>query len=121
MDGAVICLWGIAFKAETDDVRESPAVDLAERLRAGGAIVQAYDPQVKAPVSGVTPADDAVSAAVGADVLLVATEWKEFREVDLSAVRRVMRGSTVVDARNLLDPRAVEAHRLTYVGVGNIR
>lgn len=121
VDGAVICLWGIAFKAETDDVRESPAVDLAERLRAGGAIVQAYDPQVKAPVSGVTPADDAVSAAVGADVLLVATEWKEFREVDLSAVRRVMRGSTVVDARNLLDPRAVEAHRLTYVGVGNIR
>lgn len=121
VDGVVICMWGLAFKADTDDVRESPAVDLAERLLASGAIVQAYDPQVKAPVPGVKTAGDAVSAASGADVVLVATEWEEFREVDLSAVRRVMRGSTVVDARNLMDPRSVEAHRLSYVGVGNVR
>lgn len=121
VDGAVVCLWGLAFKAETDDVRESPAVDVAERLVTAGAVVQAYDPQAKASVSGVKPLGDPVSAASGADVLLVATEWKEFREVDLSKVRRAMRGSTIVDARNLLDPRSVEAHGLSHVGVGTIR
>lgn len=121
LQGSVIGLWGLAFKADTDDTRESPAVDLAARLLAGGAIVQAYDPKVNAPISGVRPAVDAVSAASGADVLLVATEWKEFREVDLSEVRGVMRGSAVVDARNLLDPGVVEAHGLAYVGVGTVR
>ncbi len=121
VDGAVVGLWGLAFKAGTDDTRESPARDLAERLLEAGAVVQAYDPKVSAPVSGVFPAGDAVSAASGADVLLVATEWKEFREVDLSEVRRVMRGSAVVDARNLLDPAEVEARGLAYVGVGSVR
>ena len=119
--GAVVALWGLAFKAGTDDVRESPAADLAERLQSSGAVVQAYDPQVKLPVPGVKPARDAVSAASGADVLLVATEWKEFREVDLSEVRRVMKGSVVVDARNLLDPGLVESHGFSYVGVGAVR
>ena len=120
LQGSVIGLWGLAFKADTDDTRESPAVDLAERLLACGAVVQAYDPKVNAPISGVIRAGDAVSAASGADVLLVATEWKEFREVDLSEVRGVMRGSAVVDARNLLDPAVVEAHGLAYVGVGSV-
>ena len=121
VEGRVVCLWGLAFKAETDDVRESPAVDLAERLVARGAVVRAYDPQVTASVTGVKPHVDPVSAASGADVLLVATEWKEFRGVDLSEIRRVMRGSTVVDARNLLDPGVVEAHGLSYVGIGIVR
>ena len=121
LDGVVVGLWGLAFKAETDDIRESPAVDLAERLRASGAVVQAYDPQVKVSIPDVTPARDAISAASGADVLLVATEWKEFREVDLSEVSQRMEGSVVVDARNLLDRRVVEAHELSYVGVGNVR
>ena len=119
LEGAVIGLWGLAFKADTDDTRESPAVDLAQRLLASGAVVQAYDPQAKAPVPGVKPAGDPVSAASGADVLLVATEWKEFLDVDLSEVRRAMRGSAVVDARNLLDAGTVKSHGLSYVGIGN--
>ena len=110
-------MWGLSFKAGTDDIRESPAVDVAERLRSAGATLRAYDPEAK-PVEGIERAPDAVSAAVGADVLLIATEWEEFRSVDLAEVRRVMRGSAVVDARNLLDREVVEIHGLSYVGVG---
>ena len=117
VDGVTVGMWGLSFKAGTDDIRESPAVDLAERLRSAGATVRAYDPQAKPP-EGIEPAPDAVSAASGADVLLVATEWAEFREVDLSEVRQVMRGSAVVDARNLLKRKDVENVGLSYAGVG---
>ena len=118
LDGATVGQWGLAFKAGTDDVRESPAVDLARRLRSAGARVRVYDPQAKGPIEGIQAVPDAVSAARGADVLLVATEWGEFRDADLSEVRRVMRGAAVVDARNLLDRGAVEAQGLSYSGVG---
>ena len=114
--GAAVGVWGLAFKAGTDDIRESPAVDLAGRLQALGASVRAYDP--RAAAAGIEEAEDAVAAAAGADVLLVAAEWGEFLEVDLAEVRRVMRGGAVVDARNLLDRRAVEACGLSYEGVG---
>ena len=113
-----VAVWGLSFKAGTDDTRESPAVDIVERLRAVGATVRAYDPQVKAPPAGIQAAAGPVEAAEGADVLLVATEWEEFREVSLDAVRDVMRGTTVVDARNLLDRRLVESRGLRYRGVG---
>ena len=114
-------VWGLSFKAGTDDTRESPAVDMVELLKSAGATVRAYDPQVKVLPAGVETAADPVSAAEGADVLLVATEWSEFRDVDLGAVRDAMRGSAVVDARNLLDRRAVESHGLSYEGVGTGR
>ena len=114
-------VWGLAFKAGTDDVRESPALEMVERLRSAGATVRAYDPQVKTPPVGVELASDAVSAAEGADVLLVATEWVEFQDVDLGAVRGAMRGSAVVDARNLLERRRVESHGFSYEGVGTAR
>ncbi len=113
-----VCVWGLAFKAGTDDARESPALDMVGILRDRGAAVIAYDPQVRTAPAGVEVASDAVSAAEGADVLLVATEWAEFRDVDLIAVRRVMRGSAVVDTRNLLDRRRVESSGLSYRGVG---
>ncbi len=118
--GVVVGMWGLAFKGGTDDIRESPAVDLARRLLDAGAVVRAFDPQVTAPVAGVVATGDAISAVDGADVLLVGTEWREFRQVDLSKAQRVMRGRTVVDARNLLDPRKVEAAGLAYTGVGTI-
>lgn len=111
-------VWGLAFKAGTDDVRESPAVEMVEGLMARGAVVRVYDPRVREVPAGVESAPDALSAAAGADVLLVATEWAEFREVDMDKVRRAMRGSAVVDARNLLDRKAVESHGLSYRGVG---
>lgn len=116
-DGATIGMWGLAFKAGTDDTRESPAVFLAEELIAAGATVQAYDPEATF-VEGVVRVDDPVQAAKDADVLLIATEWPEFQSVDLRAVREAMRGSTIVDARNMLDPDAVRHLGMQYEGIG---
>ncbi len=117
LGGKTIGLWGLAFKAGTDDVRESPAVFLAEELIAGGADVQAYDPQA-APVAGVRRVDDAMAAVKGADLLLIATEWPEFQSVDLIAVREDMATPCIVDARNMLDPDAVRNLGIEYEGIG---
>ena len=118
LQGARVGVWGLAFKAGTDDVRESPALKLIDALVAGGAQVSAYDPQVGGPYPGVEIHDDPIDAAKDADVLLIATEWSEFQTVDLGAVRDAMAGSSVVDARNLLDPDAVRRLGLRYTGVG---
>ena len=117
LEGKKVGLWGLAFKADTDDVRESPAVRLAAALAGEGAEVRAYDPRAR-EVEGVARAPDPLQAAAGADVLLVATEWDEFREADLSSARAAMAGSAVVDARNLLDSEAAERAGLSYTGVG---
>ena len=118
LSGATVGLWGLAFKAGTDDVRESPAADLARRLTSAGAAVRAYDPHAVLSLPGMEMAPDPLAAVDGADVLLVATEWCEFRKVDPVAVREAMRGSVVVDARNLLDAEAIRATGLSYRGVG---
>jgi UDPglucose 6-dehydrogenase len=114
--GRRIGMWGVAFKAGTDDVRESPAVRIAALLQADGAEVVAFDPEASSTL--VTMVDDAIGAATDADVLLIATEWPVFAEVDMAAVREVMRGHRVVDARNLLDPKSVRAVGLDYWGLG---
>lgn len=116
LTGSTVAIWGLAFKAGTDDVRESPAAWLASELRNEGATVRAYDPHAR--IDGVDLTDGPLEATKEADVLLVATEWPEFTRVDLRAVADAMRGSVVVDARNLLDPAGVRAAGLTYVGVG---
>ncbi|WP_420613614.1 UDP-glucose dehydrogenase family protein [Candidatus Spongiisocius sp.] len=115
---ATVGLWGLAFKAGTDDVRESPAADLARSLTSAGAAVRAYDPRAVLSMPGMEMAPDPLSAADGADVLLVATEWRQFRQVSPVALREAMRGSVVVDARNLLDAEAIRAAGLSYRGVG---
>jgi UDPglucose 6-dehydrogenase len=117
--GRRVAMWGVAFKAGTDDVRESPALRIAALLQADGAEVVAYDPEATSDSLRMAP--DAVAATADADVLLVATEWTEFQEVDLVDVARVMRGHRVVDARNLLDPRTVRAAGLDYWGLGRPR
>ena len=120
--GARVAMWGLAFKAGTDDVRASPALEIARRLVASGARVRAYDPAVPAwavsGVSGVTAAPDAYSACVGAEALVVATEWEEFRRLDVGTVAGLMAGRHVVDARNLLDRRAWTSRGFSYSGVG---
>ncbi|HEX9761721.1 MAG TPA: UDP binding domain-containing protein, partial [Acidimicrobiia bacterium] len=114
--GRRIGMWGVAFKAGTDDVRESPALRVAQLLLDEGAEIVAYDPEARADL--VTMAPSAVEAARDADVLLVATEWPEFAEVDMTEVASVMKGYRVVDSRNLLDPTAVRAAGLDYWGLG---
>lgn len=119
LDGARIGLWGLSFKAGTGDTRESPSLKIAAELTARGADVTAYDPAATIGVmEGVTVVCEPLAAVEDADVLLVATEWPEFTEVDLTQVKDAMRGSAIVDARNLLDPAVVRDHGMTYVGVG---
>jgi UDPglucose 6-dehydrogenase len=114
--GRRIALWGVAFKAGTDDVRESPALRVAQLLIDDGAEVVAYDPEASADI--LTMASSPVEAARGADVLLVATEWPQFAEVDMTEVAAVMKGYRVVDSRNLLDPSVVRKAGLDYWGLG---
>ena len=118
LQGAVVALLGLAFKGGTADVRGSPAVALAERLVAAGAAVRAYDPAARVEIPGMEQVADAVAAATGADAVLVATEWDEFAAIDPVSLAAVMRGTTVVDARNLLDRDAVRAAGLEYRGLG---
>jgi UDPglucose 6-dehydrogenase len=119
LDGASgkrVAIWGVAFKARTDDVRESPALVIAEGLRAAGATVVMSDPEAVTEL--FLQRDDPVEAAQDADLLIVATEWPEFRRVDLKEVAGVMRRPLVYDVRNLLDADAVRAAGLEYVALG---
>ena len=123
LDGSVsgrrIALWGLTFKAGTDDRRESPAMVIAQGLIELGASVHAYDPTV-APgtVEGIEVHASPMDAAAGASVLVVATEWPEFATVDLAELGTVMAGGAVMDARRMLDPTAVADQGLVYLGLG---
>lgn len=124
LDGAKVAMWGLAFKARTDDLRESPALEVARRLLARGAYVAAYDPMVTASlrdrtVPGLTVCQNAYDAAEGARVLVVATEWDEFRWVDWAKLAEVMANKAVLDARNLLEPAALRRAGFVYEGIGH--
>lgn len=119
LKGRRIALWGVAFKAGTDDARESPALRIARVLQEEGAEVVAYDPEASSVE--VIMAGSPLEAVQDADVLLVATEWPEFNDVDMTEVAKAMKGYRVVDARNLLDPSVVRAAGLDYWGLGRPR
>ncbi|MHB1527473.1 MAG: UDP-glucose dehydrogenase family protein [Candidatus Dormibacteria bacterium] len=118
IDGKVVALWGLTFKARTDDLRGSPAVAIARRLSAQGARVQAYDPTVGHPLEGMEVCADAYAACVGASVLVVATEWDELRWLDFAKVGDVMETRAVLDARNLLEPAMLRRLGFVYQGIG---
>jgi len=122
LKGKTIGLWGLAFKPDTDDVRESPALAAAAALRDRGAVVRAYDPQAMDRAREAMPdlvcAADPYDAAAGADCLAIATDWQVFREADLGRLKRVMRHPTVVDGRNLFDPAAMRAAGFVYRSMG---
>ena len=116
--GKTIGVLGLAFKAGTDDVRDSPAVAIIERLLAAGARIQAYDPAVDREIEGVERVGDVYDAAREADVLAVLTEWPEFAEIDLLKVKEVMNTPRVVDARNLFPPALMVGLGFAYQGIG---
>jgi UDPglucose 6-dehydrogenase len=155
VDGVRIAVWGLTFKADTDDLRGSPALEVVRQLLAGGALVAAFDPasaeeagsvlsggEVTIPESevvlvgdrtvGAAPAAaplrvppdrffatrDAYEACRDAAVLVVLTEWDEFRWLDFDRVRRLMAVPAVVDARNILDPAALRRIGFSYQGIG---
>jgi UDPglucose 6-dehydrogenase len=120
--GKKVAVLGLAFKANTDDIRFAPAIDLVERLAAEGALVRSYDPEAMEKTREARPkfdlAPSAYGAAEGADVLVIATEWPEFQKLDWAKVRDVMARPLIVDARNLLNPAAVKALGFEYHGIG---
>ena len=120
LEGVTVAAWGLTFKARTDDLRESPALAVIARLRAGGAVVQAYDPTVRGTLPDVDVRQDAYAACEGAAVLVVLTEWDELRWLDFDKVGSVMAHRHVVDARNLLDRASLVRSGFTYRGVGRV-
>jgi UDPglucose 6-dehydrogenase len=122
--GKKICVWGLAFKPDTDDIRFAPALPIIQQLLAEGALVQAYDPQAmtkaKAQLSQVIYCRDAYEAADGADAIVLLTEWEEFQRVDWGRLRGLVQGALVVDGRNALAREDALAHEFRYVGIGGI-
>jgi hypothetical protein len=120
--GRHVALLGLAFKANTDDMREASSLVLAARLQADGATVSAYDPvaeqEARALMPGVRFAPSALEAVAGADACILVTEWPEFAELDWDAVGERMAGDLLVDGRNHADRERVRAAGLRYEGVG---
>jgi len=120
--GKRVALLGLAFKPDTDDVRDAPALTLARRLLEEGAHVIGHDPvagpNAAAACPGLELAPDVLAALHGADGAVLVTEWPCYRDLDLAAVRARMREPIVVDARNCWDPAAARAAGLTYHGIG---
>ena len=120
--GKRVALFGLAFKPNTDDMREASSLVLSARLNADGAAVAAYDPvaedQARELVSGIDFAASPLEAASEADAVVLVTEWPEFLKLDWRLVAERMRGRVVIDGRNALDPDAVRAAGLAYEGIG---
>jgi UDPglucose 6-dehydrogenase len=118
----VVGLLGLAFKPNTDDLRDAPSMDIARVLLAAGTHVRAYDPaamegaRVKLPE--VEYMKDAYGVAAGADALVVVTEWNEFRHLDMARLKASMRRPVIVDGRNIYDPLVMRGHGFTYRGIG---
>jgi UDPglucose 6-dehydrogenase len=120
--GKTVALLGLAFKADTDDMREASSLVLAARLQADGARVRAYDPiaeeEARKLMVGVDFADSALGALAGADACIIVTEWPEFAELDWAAAADAMNGRVVIDGRNFVDTKAVLASGFAYEGIG---
>ena len=125
LKGKTIALWGLAFKPNTDDMREAPSRELMESLWAAGARVQAFDPEAMKETARIygQRADlrlvgSREEALAGADALVICTEWKQFRTVDFAWLKGQLTSPVVVDGRNLFDPQAVKAAGLMYYAIG---
>jgi UDPglucose 6-dehydrogenase len=120
--GKKIGVLGLSFKADTDDMRESPAIDIIKGLQEQGAKIQAYDPVAmeasRESLDGIKYSDDAYGAAEGADALLLITAWNEFKQLDMRRLREAMNGSVFVDGRNIYDPVEMRDAGFEYAGVG---
>jgi UDPglucose 6-dehydrogenase len=120
--GKKVALLGLAFKANTDDMREASSLVLSARLQADGAQVRAYDPvaeeEARKLMGGVEFADSALTAVEGADAAIIVTEWPEFKSLDWSAIAARMDGRLVIDGRNFLAREDVEAAGFAYEGIG---
>jgi len=120
--GKTIGVLGLSFKPNTDDIRESPALPIVQALVDGGATVRAFDPEAMPACKPLFPTlvytKDAYEAAEGADAVVIATEWNQFRKLDLDRLRKLLRGPLVIDLRNLYEPETMAAEGFRYVSIG---
>jgi UDPglucose 6-dehydrogenase len=120
--GKTVAILGLTFKPNTDDMRDSPSLDIIPALVKAGAKVRAFDPEgteeAKKLLTGIEYVEDAYDALNGADVLTIITEWNEFRALDLKRVKSLLKSPVVVDLRNVWDPVEMRQAGFTYVSVG---
>ncbi len=121
-EGKVIGVLGLTFKPNTDDLRDAPALDIAERLLKGGATVRAYDPVGMPGAAKLMPAiemaEDAYALAEGSDALVICTEWNEFKQLDLQRIKGLLRNPIIIDGRNIYEPLDMAQLGFTYVAMG---
>jgi UDPglucose 6-dehydrogenase len=122
VNGKTIGVLGLSFKPETDDMRESPAIEIINELLSRGASIRAFDPvamdESKHYLSGIEYADDEYSAIDQADVMIIVTEWNQFRALDLERVKSLLRSPKIADLRNIYEPKEMRELGFEYVGVG---
>ncbi len=122
LDGKTIAILGLAFKPETDDMREAPSIKIIEDLLAEGASIRAYDPaameSARRLLNDVEYCEDEYETARGSDGLVVVTEWNQFRRLDMDRLKQVMRMSNIIDLRNLYEPEAVRSAGFNYLAMG---
>lgn len=123
LKGKVIALWGLAFKPETDDMREAPSLILIKQLKEVGAIIRAYDPVAKDEAKrilgdSINYCENIYDAALGVDALVIVTEWKEFRIPQWNVIKSAMRDNVIVDGRNIFDLCEMQENGFVYYSVG---
>ena len=125
LQGMTVALWGLSFKPNTDDMREAPSLTVINELLAAGATVRAYDPVATAEaqralgtVAGVTFVDDAYEAATGADILVLVTEWQEFRSPDFDQLKTLLKHPVIFDGRNIYNAELLARQGIGYYGIG---
>jgi UDPglucose 6-dehydrogenase len=122
LSGTTIAFLGLAFKPETDDMRDSPSIPIINGVMSRGASVRAYDPEAmdraREVFDGITFCTDAYQAAEGADALVIVTEWNEFRALNLQKIKSLLKQPLLIDLRNIYDPKRVEKEGFSYTSVG---
>jgi UDPglucose 6-dehydrogenase len=123
LKGKTIAIWGLSFKPHTDDIREAPALYNIEALLSAGATVRVHDPEAMANVqkimgNKITYHQTPYAAAEGADAILIATEWPEFRAPDFVKLASLMKGKVIFDGRNLYELRDLKENGFTYISIG---
>ena len=122
LDGKQIGVLGLAFKPDTDDIRNSPALRIIESLKKDGAKIKAFDPQAmnnaKKELPGIEYAENPYEAAAGSEALVICTDWREFKNLDLERIKKLMVTPTIFDGRNIFEPKVMAKLGFRYFGVG---
>ncbi|HSV30071.1 MAG TPA: UDP binding domain-containing protein, partial [Candidatus Omnitrophota bacterium] len=122
--GKTVAVLGLTFKPNTDDMRDSPSLDIVPALKEAGAVIKAFDPEgmeeAKKLLPEITYCEDALATMAGADCVVVITEWNEFRALDIGRIKSLLKSPIVVDLRNVWDPEEMRAAGFTYVSIGRV-